>query len=102
MLIARYWKDPEEFQPARFLDPDWPRDAFIPFSAGPRACIGRKFSETEGVAVLTMLVQKYIIEVKEEPQFAAETFAERRTRVLAPKLGLTLTPEHVPLVFKRR
>ena len=31
---ARYWKDPDEFQPGRFLEPDWPRDAFIPFSAG--------------------------------------------------------------------
>jgi cytochrome P450 len=98
----RYWKDPEEFQPARFLDPDWPRDAFIPFSTGPRACIGRKFSETEGIAVLTMLVQRYTIEVKEEPQFVAETFAERRTRVLATKVTPGLTPVRVPLVLKRR
>jgi hypothetical protein len=32
--LARYWKDPYTFNPARFLDPDWPRDAFLPFSAG--------------------------------------------------------------------
>ena len=32
-LVARYWKDPHSFKPARFLE-DWPRDAFIPFSAG--------------------------------------------------------------------
>ncbi|KIK59167.1 hypothetical protein GYMLUDRAFT_44922 [Collybiopsis luxurians FD-317 M1] len=98
----RYWKDPDEFQPARFLEPDWPRDAFIPFSAGPRACIGRKFFETEGIAILTMLISRYKIEIKEEPQFARETFKERKARVLASKPGLTMTPLRVPLVFKRR
>jgi len=39
--IARYWEDPHTFKPERFLK-DWPRDAFLPFSAGARACIGRK------------------------------------------------------------
>ncbi|KAJ3892405.1 cytochrome P450, partial [Lentinula edodes] len=98
----RYWQDPEEFRPARFLDPDWPRDAFVPFSAGPRACIGRKFFETEGVAVISMLISRYKIEIKEEPQFSNETFEERTARVLASKVGLTTTPIRVPLVFKRR
>ncbi|KIK59170.1 hypothetical protein GYMLUDRAFT_684483 [Collybiopsis luxurians FD-317 M1] len=98
----RYWKDPEEFRPARFLEPDWPRDAFIPFSAGPRACIGRRFSETESIAVLTMFILRYKIEVKEEPQYARETFEERKARVLAWRPGLTMTPLRVPLVFKRR
>ncbi|KAG8933170.1 hypothetical protein FRC00_013514, partial [Tulasnella sp. 408] len=37
----RYWKDPNEFKPERFLEQDWPRDAFMPFSSGARACIGR-------------------------------------------------------------
>ena len=32
-ISARYWSDPESFQPSRFLK-DWPRDAFLPFSAG--------------------------------------------------------------------
>lgn len=32
--VARYWKDPHEFKPSRFLDGNWPRDAFVPFSAG--------------------------------------------------------------------
>jgi hypothetical protein len=33
-----------------------------------------RFSETEGIAILTMLVSRYKIEVKEEPQFANESF----------------------------
>lgn len=32
-FLARYWKDPYEFRPQRFME-DWPRDAFLPFSGG--------------------------------------------------------------------
>ncbi|TDL22861.1 cytochrome P450 [Rickenella mellea] len=97
----RYWKDPHEFKPQRFLE-DYNRDAFLPFSGGARQCLGRKFFETEGIAILTNIVQKYKIEVKEEPQFANETFDERRARIFKCTNGLTLTPVRVPLVFKRR
>ncbi|KAF9054629.1 cytochrome P450 [Panaeolus papilionaceus] len=98
----RYWSDPEAFQPSRFLQPDWPRDAFLPFSSGPRACIGRKFFETEGIAILTMLVSQFKISIKEEPQFSKETFEERKARILATKVGISLTPVRIPLVFTRR
>jgi len=97
----RYWSDPHEFNPSRFLK-DWPRDAFMPFSAGARACLGRKFFETEGIAILTMLVLRYKIEVKEELQFARESFKARKERILAAKSGITLTPVRMPLVFKLR
>ena len=50
-----------------------------------------RFFETEGVAIVTMLVSRYKITVKEEPQFAHETFEERKERVLQAKAGLTLT-----------
>lgn len=30
---ARNWEDPYSFKPERFLK-DWPRDIFVPFSAG--------------------------------------------------------------------
>jgi len=97
----RYWDDPLTFKPSRFLK-DWPRDAFLPFSAGARACIGRKFFETEGIAVLAMLVSQYKIAIEEEPQFAGETFEERKSRILSVHAGLTLTPVSVPLTLTRR
>ncbi|KAJ7340865.1 cytochrome P450 [Mycena albidolilacea] len=97
----RYWSDPSSFKPERFLG-DWPKEAFLPFSAGPRACLGRRFFETEGIAILTMLMSQYKVTVKEEPQFAGETFEERKTRVLNSKPGLTMTPIRVPLTFTRR
>jgi len=98
----RYWSDPETFKPSRFLASDWPKDAFIPFSGGPRACLGRRFAETESILGLSMLVRRYKIEVKEDPKFAAESFEQRKERVLAAKPGLTLSPVNMPLVFKRR
>ncbi|KAI9449693.1 cytochrome P450 [Russula earlei] len=115
----RYWKDPHRFRPERFLG-DWPKDAFIPFSqgisqshqdslsmsqkriAGARACLGRRFFETQGIAVMAMLVSKYKIEIKEEPQFAGETFEERYARITAFEQVLTTTPLRVPLVLRRR
>ncbi|KAJ3769707.1 cytochrome P450 [Lentinula raphanica] len=81
--------------------PDWPRDAFLPFSAGKYSSLFPGTS-TEGIVILTMMISRYKIEIKEEPQFASETFEERKARVLAAKPGLTITPIRVPLVFKCR
>jgi len=97
----RYWKDPHEFNPSRFLG-EWDRDAFLPFSAGPRACLGKRFAEMEIVAVLCMIIPRYKIEVRDEPQFVGESFEVRKERVLRTRQGLTTTPEKVPLTFKRR
>ncbi|KAI0090485.1 cytochrome P450 [Irpex rosettiformis] len=98
----RYWKNPYDFNPKRFLVSDWPRDAFLPFSAGPRACLGRRFSETESVVAMAMIVLRYRITIKEEKRFAGETFEQRKTRVLQSQPGLTMTPLRVPLTFTRR
>ncbi|KAG1736093.1 cytochrome P450 [Suillus paluster] len=97
----KYWEDPYAFKPERFLG-DWNRDAFLPFSSGYRACVGRKFSETEGTAVLTVVLSRYTVSVKDEPQFAGETFEQRKTRVLDARSRLTLAPTRLPLVFRRR
>jgi hypothetical protein len=82
-----------------------------------------RFFETEGIAALTMLVSRYKITVKDEPEFAHETFDERRERLLRNNSVLTTTyvqacltsfhlvltrvnrtcrPIRVPLVFTRR
>jgi hypothetical protein len=48
-----------------------------------------RFFETEGIAIMTMLVSKYKIEIKEEPKFASETFEERYARITSFDQGLT-------------
>ncbi|KAH9057200.1 cytochrome P450 [Lactarius vividus] len=97
----RYWKDPHTFRPERFLG-EWPRNAFLPFSSGARGCLGRRFFETESIAAITMMISKYRVEVKEEPEFLGETFEQRYARITAFDQLLTNAPRRVPLVFKRR
>ncbi|PVF97230.1 cytochrome P450 [Serendipita vermifera] len=97
----KYWPNPDEFMPERFLG-DWPKKAFAPFSLGGRACIGRRFAEVESLVVLSMLVRNYRISIKEEPQFAGETFKQRYDRVFKVNDSLTLTPQKLPITFTRR
>ncbi|KZV68494.1 cytochrome P450 [Peniophora sp. CONT] len=97
----RHWADPHAFKPERFLG-DWNRDAFIPFSTGARACIGRRFSETEAAVVLTKILTRYTVKIADDPKFAHETFQQRKERVLACKPGMTTTPAGIPLTFVRR
>jgi enediyne biosynthesis protein E7 len=45
-----HWRDPESFCPERFAadaNPPPPRFAYVPFSAGPRHCIGETFAMYE-------------------------------------------------------
>ena len=120
-LVAKYWPDPYEFRPSRFLG-NYNKDAFIPFSVGARACIGRRyvayrlrdrtrlikcrltrFSELEQIAVLTVIVLHYRITVLEEPQYAHETVEERNKRVLAAhRLKFLVQPVRTPVVFTPR
>ncbi|KAL5634078.1 hypothetical protein ACGC1H_006046 [Rhizoctonia solani] len=99
-----YWESPDEFDPERFMDPHWNRDAFVPFSLGPRACIGRRFAETALVAELTALISKYKVSI-DQSRFKfidGETILERRSRLIHPKVGITLTPASYSLVFSPR
>jgi len=100
----RYWKDPYEFNPERFMSADWNKDAFLPFSLGARACPGRRFAEVEGVCILTAIVMRYKIELSPEAFTIIPGESPRATRERLCKVGtgITLNPAHLPLVFKRR
>ncbi|KAJ9113869.1 hypothetical protein QFC19_000062 [Naganishia cerealis] len=107
---ARYWKNPDSFLPERFLE-DYDRDAFAPFSAGARACIGRKFSEVENVCVLALILRHFRVlplttaEGAQSPIDTAddtiinEMLAEK---LLATKPGVTLTPKEIGVRLVRR
>jgi len=56
---------------------------------GESSQISFRFSETEGIAIMAMFVSRYKIEVKEEAEFAGETFEERYARVTAFDQGVT-------------
>ncbi len=57
---ARWFNNPEEFQPTRFLnEPTWPKYAYLPFGAGPRVCIGQNFALMEACLALTTILQRW-------------------------------------------
>ena len=57
----RLWRDPDAFDPTRFLPdaPAPPRFAYLPFGAGPRVCVGAQFALTEAILVLASLVRAF-------------------------------------------
>ncbi|KPU84247.1 cytochrome P450 [Marinosulfonomonas sp. PRT-SC04] len=68
---TKIWDRPDEFDPTRFHTPEGKqcmRDAYIPFSAGPRVCPGSGFAMLEGPLILSMLVRSFRFElVKDRP-----------------------------------
>lgn len=66
---ARWFPNPETFEPARFL-PENEKNispfAYFPFGVGPRACIGAQFAMTEMLVVLALLLQKFEFQLPDD------------------------------------
>nr|CAG4711117.1 unnamed protein product [Naegleria fowleri] len=56
-------QESEEFRPERFLENSYPPFSYLPFSAGPRVCLGKQFSLVEQKTFTTALVQNFRIEL---------------------------------------
>ena len=58
----RIWPNPDAFDPDRWQTEEnraCMRDAYLPFSAGPRVCTGAGFAMVEGPLLLAMLVRQW-------------------------------------------
>ena len=66
---AAHWRDPDRFDPSRFLDGERivVPPAWMPFGVGPRVCIGNTFATMEILVVLRCLLSRYRIGLQGPP-----------------------------------
>ncbi|KAJ8283585.1 hypothetical protein COCON_G00024350 [Conger conger] len=81
------WATPHSFNPGHFLDEKGcfiKRDAFMPFSAGRRACLGESLARMELFLFFTFLLQRF--------RFTPPPGVSEDELDLTPSVGLTLNP----------
>lgn len=96
--LRAYWDNPEGFDPDRFSpervaarkEAGWPKHAYIPFSTGPRKCIGDHFAKMELLIILATLLRRF------SPSLVSGHRVE-----LDP--SVTLRPKHgMPMILRPR
>lgn len=63
----RYWRDPDAFDPDRFLsarESEMTPGAYIPFGVGPRVCAGAGFAQVEAVLLIARLFRRFDFHVE--------------------------------------
>nr|XP_028569507.1 cytochrome P450 2K6-like [Podarcis muralis] len=81
------WEKPYQFYPEHFLDSEGKfikRDAFMPFSAGRRACLGENLAKVELFLFFTSLLQRFTFQL---PPGTSEDDLD-----LTPAVGFTTPP----------
>ena len=84
----RFFPEPQAFRPSRFSPEEEarrPKLAYLPFGAGPRACIGKVFAMVEGRLLLATLARRFRFEL------APGQRVEAQPRItLVPRYGMKM------------
>ena len=84
---ADLWPEPHRFDPERFTpeaEQARPREAYLPFSGGPRTCIGNHFALMEGPIVLATLLRRM------EFRYDGEEVIPEASATLRPSGGIPM------------
>lgn len=79
------WDEPEEFKPERFnVDDPIPNEQntnykYIPFSGGPRKCVGDQFALMEAVVALAIVLKHFSFDLKKDHEIGMTTGATIHT-----------------------
>lgn len=57
--LPELYKEPDTFEPDRWLSPPADRSAYIPFGAGARKCIGDRFGMAQAALILTAIISRW-------------------------------------------
>jgi cytochrome P450 len=80
-----YWERPDEFIPDRWNDPNLNKEAYMPFGAGPRLCIGEHFALMEMQLIATEIINKWNFVLK------SKEVAEKPLVTLRPGSGVYIS-----------
>ena len=90
---AQYFKDPECFKPERWISEGKVKEnindeifSYLPFSTGPRNCIGQHLAVIQIKIILTKIIKKYDVSLK------------NKDKLIKWKLSITYGPDE-PILF---
>ncbi|XP_078081266.1 cytochrome P450 2J6-like [Mustelus asterias] len=96
MFDEKVWSTPHQFNPGHFLNAKGKfvkPEAFIPFSAGHRVCLGEQLAKTELFLFFTSMLQHFTFHLPEN---------ELKPKYTEAKYGITLSPLPYRLCAKLR
>jgi len=80
---STYWPDADQYRPDRFTrvnEKQRPKQIYIPFSSGPRRCIGDFFAIVESQLHFGMMLQEFKMTLAETPSLELEPHINLRLR----------------------
>lgn len=61
----RFWKHPMAYRPERWFTDKINPNAFVPFSSGPRKCMGVRKAYIDGPLILAAILRRYTLQIRE-------------------------------------